>query len=131
MRASSWSYEDGDTPAPVTRGRQGPRLDNDKPGPGVRDLELAVSLAEDRLGQVGFLLSALGRERHTEDNRPGPASSAQPREVLLLDIETYIRQIGECCLSRCFQRLEVPLQLYCLSLHCSYFNVYQNRARKL
>ena len=96
MRASSWSYEDGDTPVPVTRGRQRPRLDNDNLGAGLRDLELAVSLAEDRVGQVGFLLSALGRERRTEDNRPGPAASAQPREVLLSDIETYIRQIGEC-----------------------------------
>ena len=94
MRASSWSYEDGDTPVTVTRGRQRPRLDNDNLGAGLRDLELAVSLAEDRVGQVGFLLSALGRERHTEDNRPGPAASAQPREVLLSDIETYIRQIG-------------------------------------
>ena len=100
MRASSWSYEDGNTPVPVTRGRQRPRLDNDNLG--LRELELAVSLAEDRLGQVGFLLSALGRERQrTEDNRPGPADSAQTREVLMSDIETYIRQIGECTLNLC------------------------------
>ena len=84
----------------MTRGRQRPRLDNDNLG--LRELELAVSLAEDRLGQVGFLLSALGRERQrTEDNRPGPADSAQTREVLMSDIETYIRQIGECTLNLC------------------------------
>ena len=105
MRASSWSYEDGNTPVPVTRGRQRPRLDNDNLGLRLRELELAVSLAEDRLGQVGFLLSALGRERQrTEDNRPGPADSAQTRQVLMSDIETYIRQIGECTLNPCFHR---------------------------
>ena len=103
MRASSWSYEDGLTPGPVTRGRSGPRLDNDNTGAGLRDLELAVSLAGDRVGQVGFLLSALGRERRREDNRSGPAASAQPREVLLSDIETYIRQIGECPMSNVHQ----------------------------
>ena len=74
MRASSWSYEDGHTPGPVTRARPRPRLDNDNLG--LRDLELAVSLAGDRVGQVGFLLSALGRERREEDNRSGPAASA-------------------------------------------------------
>ena len=118
MRASSWSYEDSNTPVPVTRGRQRPRLDNDNLGLGLRDLELAVSLAEDRLGQVGFLLSALGRERRTEDNRPGPAASAQTRELLLSDIETYIRQIGECTSCFCFH--------FYLTLHTLHLESGQN-----
>ena len=92
MRASSWSYEDGDTP--VIRDTERRRLDNENLGGGLRDLELAVSLAEDRVSQVGFLLSALGRERRAEDTRPGLQDSARPKEVLLSDIETYIRQIG-------------------------------------
>ena len=92
VRASSWSYEDGDTP--VIRDTERRRLDNENLGGGLRDLELAVSLAEDRVSQVGFLLSALGRERRKEDTRPGLEDSSRPREVLLSDIETYIRQIG-------------------------------------
>ena len=80
--------------------------------------ELAVSLAEDRLGQVGFLLSALGRERRTEDNRPGPAASAQTRELLLSDIETYIRQIGECTSCCCFH--------FYLTLHTLHLESGQN-----
>ena len=79
VRASSWSYEDGDTPPYL--------LDNDPIKHELDNIQDVVIVANDKIRQVEFLLSSLLRE--SEVNTNVGAGQNAVRE-LVANIETHI-----------------------------------------
>ena len=80
VRASSWSYEDGDTPPYL--------LDNDPIKHELDNIQDTIVVANDKIRQVEFLLSSLLRESEVNTNVRQPGQNAVQK--LVADIETHI-----------------------------------------
>ena len=79
VRASSWSYEDGDTPPYL--------LDNDPIKHELENIQDTVIEANDKIRQVEFLLSSLLRESEVNTNVRAGRGAVQE---LVASIETHI-----------------------------------------